>query len=189
MDASRTLSHMTAEEFIIASVRIAGALLVLRWAFAGSLAAILIDFSDLFMMNLLDMGGVRNYQALDKWLDLAYMLTFLWVALRWSGPPRNIATALFAFRIIGVIAFEVLGNRWVLLLFPNVFEFWFVFVAGARLFAPEYELTWRRSLVWLIPLTALKEAQEYVLHGGRWLDNYRAVDVVADAWRWLRGAG
>ena len=80
---------MTAEELIISAARIAGALLVLRWAFAGAVAAILIDFSDLFMMNLLDLGGVRNYQALDKWLDLAYMLTFLWVALRWSGPRET----------------------------------------------------------------------------------------------------
>ena len=178
---------MTAEELIIAVTRVGGALLVLRWAFSGSIAAILIDFSDLFMMNLLDMGGVRNYQSLDKWLDLAYMATFLWVALRWSGPPRTIAVGLFAFRIVGVIAFEALGSRSVLLVFPNVFEFWFVFVAGVLLFAPSYELTWRRSLVWLVPLTALKEAQEYVLHGGRWLDNYRAVDVVVDAWRWLTG--
>ena len=176
---------MTTEELIISAVRIAGALLVLRWAFAGAIAAILIDFSDLFMMNLLDLGGVRNYQALDKWLDLAYMLTFLWVALRWSGPPRNIAIALFTFRIVGVLAFEVIGNRWVLLFFPNVFEFWFVFVAATLRFTPAYELTWRRSLLWLIPLTALKEAQEYVLHGSKWLDNYRAVDVVVDAWKWV----
>ena len=49
---------MTAEEMIIAAVRLAGALLVLRWAFAGSLAAIAIDFSDLFLMNLIDLGGV-----------------------------------------------------------------------------------------------------------------------------------
>ena len=100
---------MTTEELIIAAVRIGGALLVLRWAFAGSIAAILIDFSDLFMMNLLDLGGVRNYQALDKWLDLAYMLTFLWVALRWTGPPRTIAAALFAYRILGVLSLR--GRR------------------------------------------------------------------------------
>ena len=123
---------MNAEELIISVVRIGGALLVLRWAFAGSIAAILIDFSDLFMMNLLDLGGVRNYQALDKWLDLAYMGTFLWVATRWAGPPRAIAVGLFAFRIVGVIVFELVGNRFVLLFFPNVFEFWFVFVAGAK---------------------------------------------------------
>ena len=127
---------MTTEELIIAAVRIGGALLVLRWAFAGSIAAILIDFSDLFMMNLLDLGGVRNYQSLDKWLDLAYMLTFLWVALRWTGPPRTIAAALFAYRILGVLTFEAVGSRTVLLFFPNVFEFWFVFVAAARHYTP-----------------------------------------------------
>ena len=176
---------MTTEELIIAAVRVAGALLVLRWAFAGALFAIAIDLSDLFMMNLLDLGGVRNYQAFDKWLDLAYMATFLWVATRWQGPPRTIAIALFAYRMAGVMAFELVGSRWVLLAFPNVFEFWFVFVAGARLFAPGYELTWRRSLVWLVPVSLLKEAHEYTLHGARWLDNYRAVDVVVDFWRWI----
>ena len=177
---------MTAEEGIIAVVRIAGALIVLRWAFVGALAAVLTDLSDLFLMNLLDLGGVRNYQAFDKWLDLAYMLTFLKVAMRWTGPPRTIAVALFAFRMVGTLTFEVVGNRAVLLFFPNVFEFWFIFVAGVARFAQRYHLTWRRSLAWLLPLVALKEAHEYVLHGGRWLDNYRATDVVVAAWQWLR---
>ena len=183
--AGRILCGMTAEEMVIAAVRVAGALPVLRWAFAGSLAAIAVDLSDLFLMNLLDLGGVRDYQALDKWLDLAYMGTFLWAALRWRGPARKIAVGLFAYRMIGVAAFEASGSRWALLLFPNVFEFWVVFAAGAALFAPGYALTWRRSLAWLASLAALKEAQEYALHGAQWLDNYRAVDVVADAWRRL----
>ncbi len=177
---------MTTEELIIAAARIAGALPVLRWAFAGAIVAIAVDLSDLFMMNLLDLGGVRNYQALDKWLDLAYMGTFLWASLRWSGPSRTIAAGLFGFRMLGVAAFEITGSRWALLAFPNVFEFWFVFVAGARHFAPGYELTRRRSLVWLAPLAGLKVAHEYVLHGGRWLDSYRAVDVVEAFWNWAR---
>ena len=176
---------MTTEELIIAVVRVAGALLVLRWAFGGALLAIAIDFSDLFMMNLLDLGGVRNYQAFDKLLDLAYMGTFLWVAWRWQGPARTVALALFGFRMVGVLAFEALGTREVLLAFPNVFEFWFVFVAGVYRFAPGYELTMRRSLLWLVPVALLKEFQEYVLHGAQWLDNYRAVDVVVDIWRWV----
>ena len=175
---------MTTEEIIISVVRIAGALLVLRWALAGSIAAILIDFSDLFMMNLLDMGGVRNYQSLDKWLDLSYMVTFLIVALRWEGPPRTIAATLFAYRIIGVLLFEIVGERWILLFFPNAFEFWFVFVAFMLRFAPQHELNWKHSLMFLVPITALKELQEYALHGAQWLDNYRAIDVVAGAARW-----
>ena len=43
---------MTLEELIIAAVRIAGSLPVLRWAFAGAILAILVDFSDLFMTNV-----------------------------------------------------------------------------------------------------------------------------------------
>ena len=77
---------MTTEEIIITIVRILGALLILRWAFVGSILAIAIDLSDLFLMNLLDLGGVGNYQALDKWLDLTYMVTFLWVSLKWEQP-------------------------------------------------------------------------------------------------------
>ena len=179
------LSRMTTEELIIAVVRIAGALPVLRWPLAGALFAIAVDFSDLFMMNLLDLGGVRNYQALDKWLDLAYMGTFLWVAWRWRGPARTVSLALFAYRLAGVAAFEALGSRAVLLAFPNVFEFWFVFVAGVHRFAPGYELTMRRSLLWLVPVALLKEFQEYVLHGSQWLDNYRAVDVAVSWWHWV----
>ena len=147
---------MTTEELIIAAVRVAGPLRCCAAGVRGVVVAILIDFSDLFMMNLLNLGGVQNYQAFDKWLDLTYMATFLWVAWRWQGSVRTIAVALFAYRILGVLAFEALGSREVLLAFPNVFEFWFVFVAGVHRFAPGYEFTMRRSLLWLVPVTLLK---------------------------------
>ena len=75
--------------------------------------------------------------------------------------------ALFAYRILAVLAFEALGSREVLLAFPNVFEFWFVFVAGVHRFAPGYEFTMRRSLLWLAPVTLLKEFQEYAHCTGR----------------------
>ncbi|GIT16687.1 MAG: hypothetical protein CM1200mP38_3440 [Dehalococcoidia bacterium] len=64
-------------------------------------------------MNLLALGGVRNYQSLDKWLDLTYMATFLWVSLKWEPKLRNISIFLFCFRIVGVIIFEIIGNRWI----------------------------------------------------------------------------
>ena len=98
---------MTLEELVITAVRVAGSLPVLRWALAGAILAILVDFSDLFMMNLLRLGGVRDYQSFDKIVDLVYMATFLAVALRWSGTPRTVAVALFGYRILGVAAFEL----------------------------------------------------------------------------------
>lgn len=176
---------MTNEELIISAVRIAGALPVLRWAFAGSLIAIVVDLSDLFLMNLLNMGGVSNYQALDKWLDVAYMLTFLIVALRWDGWARRVAVALFALRVVGFVAFELTGERWVLIAFPNAFEFWVVFVAWLRHWRPRYELTLERSLLWLVPVVLLKEVQEVTLHGWKGLDNFTAVGLVKSWWEWL----
>ena len=175
---------LTLEEVVIAAARIAGSLPVLRWPFAGGVVAVLVDFSDLFMMNLLDLGGVGDYQAFDKWLDQAYMLTFLVVALRWKGVPRHVAIGLFGYRLVGFAYFELIDSwRGVLLFFPNVFEFWFLFVAGLNRVKPDYEITRRRAALWLPALTALKVFQEYALHWGRWFDGYAAMDVVADWWQ------
>ena len=177
---------MSTEEMLIAVVRIAGALFVLRWALFGSVFAIAIDLSDLFLMNLLNLGGVSDYQSFDKTLDLAYMATFLVVALRWAGIARNIAIALFVFRLVGVLLFDFSGNRWVLLGFPNIFEFWIVWIAFVHHFRPNaLPLSLKQAAPSLIALSLLKELHEFVLHGGRWLDQYRAVDVVHNFWKWL----
>ena len=58
------------------------------------------------------------------------MLTFLIVALRWDGLERNVAVALYLFRLVGFLVFELTGARMTLVLFPNVFEIWFLVVAG-----------------------------------------------------------
>ena len=176
---------ITLEMVVIGAIRVAGSLPVLRWPFEGALIAIVVDFSDLFLMNLLPLGGLGDYQAFDKWVDLVYMATFLAVALRWSGIEKRVSIGLFAYRMIGVAVFELTEWRSVLLIFPNVFEFWFVFVAARDRFRPGYRLTWLSTAGWLAALTAAKEAQEFVLHQGRYLDRYRAVDVVVDWWNWV----
>lgn len=176
---------MTLEELIIAAVRILGSLLVLRWAFVGGVTAVLVDFSDLFLKNLLDLGGVRHYQEFDKWLDQVYQLAFLAVALRWKGTPRNVAIALYLFRLPGLAIFELTGERWTLLLFPNIFEFWFLFVASLPHWRPAFRYSRGTTVTALAVLTALKEFQEYVLHGARWLDSFSAVEAVQAIWDFL----
>jgi hypothetical protein len=123
--------------WLIAAFRIAAALPVLRWPLAGAFIAVFADLADLFLREWLDLGGVNDYQRFDKLLDQAYMITFLIVALRWEAAPRNIAVALFAYREIGVIAFEISDERAILLLFPNIFEYWFIFVAALKHFGWE----------------------------------------------------
>jgi len=177
---------MTLEVIVIAAVRILGSLPVLRWPFFGGLLAILVDLSDLLLRDVLDLGGVPDYQGLDKWLDQVYLGLFLVVALRWRGPARTVAVALYAFRFVGFIAFELSHERMVLLLFPNAFEFWFIAVAAlgdARI------ASWSRVrlAIVLIVATGLKEVQEWALHGARLFDGIGTLEALDLVWRRLTG--
>ncbi len=176
---------MTLEHVVIGLARILGSLPVLRWAFVGGIVAVLVDFSDLFMMNLLDLGGLKNYQVFDKWVDQVYLLLFLVVALRWDGPARTVAIVLYLWRMVGFVAFEVWDSRTLLLLFPNVFEFWFLFVASLPHWRPTFEFTRKNIALAGAVLTALKLAQEYVLHGAKWLDDFTAIEAVEAIWNFL----
>jgi len=180
---------MTLEELVIAVLRVAGSLLVFRWAFVGGVIAILTDFGDLFLKNLLHLGGVRDYQSFDKWLDQVYMAAFLAVALRWAPAPRTIAVVLYTWRLAGFVVFEVTGARTVLLAFPNLFEFWFLFVASTPHWRPGFRYTARATGLVLGVLLAVKEFQEYALHQARWLDGFTAVEAVQAIWDWLTGLG
>ena len=176
---------MTWEMLIIAAVRVSGSLPVLRWPFIGGIVALLVDQSDLFMMNLIDLGGVTHYQPFDKYLDQVYMLTFLAVAFRWEGVPRTIAVGLYGYRMVGFLAFEMTGSRDVLLFFPNVFEFWFLFVAGLKYFKVDFDYSRTQLAVCGAVLLPAKLFQEYALHCARWLDGFTAVEAVEAIWEWV----
>jgi hypothetical protein len=176
---------MTTEMWIIAIVRIAGSLPVLRWPFYGAVLAILVDQSDLFMMNLIDLGGVKDYQTFDKYLDQVYLFCFLVVAMRWRGWDRNVAVGLYAYRFIGFVAFEVTQSRGLLLFFPNLFEFWFLFVAARQEFGLEEKLKGPVLGVILVGMAGVKLFQEYAIHQERWLDSFTAVEAVQAVWDWV----
>jgi hypothetical protein len=177
---------MTLEVVVIAAIRICGSLPVLRWPLLGGLLAILVDLSDLLLRDLLDLGGVPDYQGLDKWLDQVYLATFLVVALRWASPARTVAIALYVFRVIGFVAFELTHERALLLLFPNAFEFWFIAVA---FLGAERVAAWSRTrlAITIVVLTGLKEVQEWALHGAKLFDNIGALEFVELVWRRLTG--
>ena len=176
---------MTWEMLIVAVFRVLGSLPVLRWAFIGALIAMLADLSDLFLIEAIHLGGVGDYQRFDKWLDQVYMATFLIVALRWAYVPRTIAVALYAYRMVGFIAFEASGARDILLLFPNVFEFWFVFVSGLDFFKIDFRYSRAQLAISGSTLLAAKLLQEYALHYGRWFDGFTAFEAVDAIWRFL----
>jgi hypothetical protein len=176
---------VTLEEIVIAVVRIVGSLPVLIWPFWGGLLAMIDDQSDLFMMNLLHLGGVRDYQTFDKYLDQVYLLCFLIVSLRWRGWERKVSVGLYAYRFVGFVAFEATSARWLLLLFPNFFESWFMLTAARHEFDLDRRLGETKLLAAGAGLVALKIFQEYAIHYGRWLDGFTAVDAVRSIWHWL----
>lgn len=178
---------MTLEVALIALYRVAGSLPTLRWPLAGGLLAIFVDLTDLYWMNVLDLGGVPNYQLFDKLADQVYLAIFLIVALRWSGPERTVSIVLYVFRIAGFVLFELSGERAVLLLFPNLFEFWFLFIAAFHHVQPGFEWTRMRLVAVLVPLLAAKEVQEWALHWARLFDNITFLDALDQIRRWLLG--
>ena len=89
--------------------------------------------------------------------------------------------------MVGDAVFEWSGERLVLLVFPNVFEFWFVAVAAWHHYRPGRSLAPRQAAVALVALLLGKEAQEYFLHYDRFLDQFSAFDAVIGIWRWITG--
>ena len=214
---------MTTEMWIIATVRVVGSLPVLRWPFYGALLAMLIDQSDLLLMNLLHLGGVNDYQTFDKYLDQVYLALFLLVALRIAAATarradlpdanrdaaveRNVSAGLYAYRLAGFITFEITPARGLLLFFPNLFEFWYLFIAARQHFRLEAQLPLRligtrkssagpgdvvtrrmrpsSTALILGILVLLKLVQEYVLHEARWLDSFTTVDALRAIWHFV----
>ena len=160
---------------------------VLRWPLAGGLLAILVDLSDLLLRDTLDLGGIPDYQAFDKWMDQVYLGLFLVVALRWSGIERSVAVALYVFRLVGFAAFELTGRRELLLVFPNVFEPWFLVVAAVHHWRPGFAWRPATTLATLAAVTAVKEVQEWALHGARLFDGISSLEFLDGIRRWLFG--
>jgi hypothetical protein len=179
---------VTIEILIIAVVRVAGSLPVLRWPLAGGLLAIAVDLSDLFLQHYLDLGGLGDYQLFDKLADQVYLALFLIVALRWSGVERRVAVALYAWRMAGFVLFSITGERALLLVFPNVFEPWFLLVALLHHRAVPVRWTGRRLALALAIVGAIKEVQEWALHGARLFDAYTMPELLDALRRWLTGA-
>jgi hypothetical protein len=178
---------VTPEVVVFVVFRIVGSLPVLRWPLAGGLLATGFDLADLLVRDVVDLGGLPDYQSLDKWLDQVYMGCFLLVALRWQGVERAIAVVLYAFRLVGFAAFELTGARELLFVFPNVFELWFLVVAAVHHVRPGFAWSLPRLALTLGALTAVKELQEWALHVGRVFDGFSSLDALGWLWAWLTG--
>lgn len=172
---------MTTGALITLAVRLLVPLLIFRRPLLGGLLSIVADAADLLIFNIWG-WPTYDYQLFDKLLDVYYLTIELVVAQRFLRLPRLVANGLFGWRMIGVVIFELTSARAVLMVFPNLFELWFLFVLVVARYRPGYVLTGRRTAMWLVVLLVPKLLQEYLLHVARVLDDLVLFDVISDWW-------
>ena len=169
---------LTLGQTVVIGLRLLVPLLILRRPLIGGLLAMLLDGVDVIIVEFFGPGGMgSHYHQLDKYLDLYYLAMEAWVSWSWrEALPRWTSLALFGYRLIGVVLFEITGVRWLLFVFPNLFENWFIFYLVRNQFFPGVRLdTWPRIIFWLCILYIPKIGQEYLLHVRR-----------AQPWSWFK---
>jgi hypothetical protein len=168
---------------IVVAIRLILPLAILRWPLAGGVLCLVVDAGDVILVDAIasvlgeppEFGPA--YAQIDKWLDIWYLGLEAFVARRWPETLiRRTTLALFAWRLIGVVLFEITVYRPLLLVFPNLFENVYLYVLVARRWFPAFvPRTPRAVAVVLVVLLAPKLVQEWVLH---WEELH--------PWQWLR---
>jgi hypothetical protein len=141
-------------------------LLIPRYPLPAIVASLVLDGVDqtIFQAFGYDPPG---YQSYDKAMDVYYLaIAYLATMRNWEMLPAfRIGRALYFFRLVGVVAFELLQARALLLIFANTFEYFFIAYEGVR----TRWSTMRFSLRWWLTVAALiwifiKLPQEYWIH-------------------------
>lgn len=145
-------------------------LLIPRFPLPAILGCLVLDGVDQTVLAGLTTIPLANYQSYDKALDIYYgSIAFISTMRNWRNRPAYVIGAiLYFYRLIGVVLFEAFppsGARWVLLIFPNTFEFYFIAVEAIGIAWAIQRLS-LRFLVWLaIGLwVVVKLPQEYWIH-------------------------
>lgn len=126
-----------------------------------------VDGSLLDSLTQVDVGPDGPYQSFDKALDIYYLSIAYLAAMRnWTSDAAfRIAQFLFYYRLVGIVLFELLEERAMLLLFPNTFEYFFILYELVHLrFRPQRF----SARFWLLAAAGIwifvKLPQEYWIH-------------------------
>lgn len=127
------------EEVVFATVllaRLVVPLAIPRFPLPSILAALVLDAVDQTLFQAVGANGILDeYQSYDKALDVYYLTVAYTATLRnWRNPTAlGVSRFLFYWRLVGVLAFELTGARPLLVIFANVFEYFFIAYEAVRL--------------------------------------------------------
>ncbi len=133
-------------------------------------AAMVLDAADqTLLQNFTDVDTTETgpYQGFDKALDIYYLsIAYLSTMRNWTSDSAfRVSQFLFFYRLVGVTLFELTDSRSLLLVFPNTFEYFFIFYELVRVRRDPARISVR---FWLISAIAIwvfiKLPQEYWIH-------------------------
>jgi hypothetical protein len=160
----------TAIVALIISARLLIPLLIFRYPLPAIIACLVIDAADqtiLQKLTSIDTGPDGMYQITDKALDIYYLtMAYCSVLRNWTnGAAVEVARFLWYYRLVGVALFEATGARWLLMVFPNTFEYYFIAFEVIRTMWDPRRLTRRHviavaAFIWIV----IKLPQEWWIH-------------------------
>jgi hypothetical protein len=106
-----------------------------RYPLPAIIAALIIDGVDQTVFQQFTDLDLTNYQSYDKALDIYYLaIAYLATFRNWDNRfAFELSRFLYYYRLVGVVLFEALHLRALLLFFPNTFEYFFIFYEAVRL--------------------------------------------------------
>ncbi|MEJ5946626.1 hypothetical protein WDZ17_15110 [Pseudokineococcus basanitobsidens] len=157
---------MTPVLVVVVALRLLVPLGIPRHPLPFLLAALVLDAADQTVFQHL--GGLpEDYQRYDKALDVYYLtVTYAAVLRNWTDPTAmRVARFLWYYRLVGTVLFETTDVRWLLLAFPNTFEYVVIAYEVVRLRWDPRRLTRRTLLVLAASIwVVVKIPQELWLH-------------------------
>jgi hypothetical protein len=142
------------------------AVFVIPFPLFGGLLSATAEFIDLNILMMVEPEAFPVYQYLDKTLDLLYLGLEAYIASTWKNKlVRNTVLVLFFIRFIGTILFYVIKDPIILVIFPNVFEWFFLTALILMKLNKDQFLTKKSNIFDTVGiLLFVKLVHEYYLH-------------------------
>lgn len=152
---------------LMVGLRFTVPLFIPRFPLPAIILALMLDGVDGGIFDKFTTLPMDEYQSYDKALDIYYLtIAYLSTMRNWTNAfAIKVAAYLLYYRLIGVLLFEFTGARWLLFVFPNTFEYFFILYEVAHLRWNLQGLSRRAVIgaaaaIWIV----IKLPQEYWIH-------------------------
>jgi hypothetical protein len=145
-------------------------LMIPKWPLPGMVLSLIVDAVDGSIFRSITTLDMNLYQSYDKALDIYYLaIGYLSTLRNWSHLfAFKTSRFLFYYRLVGVLLFNLTGLRWLMLVFTNAFEYFFIFYEAVRVRWDPLRMSKKTLLLALAAIVIfIKIPQEYIVHIGK----------------------